>query len=178
MIHVKLIHAKVWHQSDTRNTSALTRNAGNAFVSLSFLLAAPGDPHAVPRCEASNFGTIPVTINRPASPNFATSNSQNAKLTYINWHHAFPLPKSVLSFDGKRTRKTMENQWPRMVEAFLNLIVRCLSNSSPIFLASFCIGEAPMSGRPPPANGAALLVARCCGVLDLSQSSEAFKHQD
>mmetsp|Transcript_12838 Transcript_12838/g.28296 ORF Transcript_12838/g.28296 Transcript_12838/m.28296 type:complete len:200 (+) Transcript_12838:1843-2442(+) len=32
-----------------------------------------------------------------------------------------------------------------------------------------------MSGRPPPANGAALLVARCCGVLDLSQSSEALE---
>ena len=75
MIYVEFIHSKAWHQIDIRNTSALTRNARNAFVSfLSFLLAAPGYPHAVPRCEASNFGTIPVAIYRPASPNVATSN--------------------------------------------------------------------------------------------------------
>ena len=94
MIHVKIVDAKVWHQIDTRNST--TRNARNvSFVSfLSFLLAvAPGDPHAVPRREASNFGTIPVAIDRPASPNVATS-GQNAEclrtaslISLI--HHAF-----------------------------------------------------------------------------------------
>eukprot|EP00438_Fugacium_kawagutii_P030201 Skav207287 [mRNA] locus=scaffold434:201371:202955:+ [translate_table: standard] len=34
----------------------------------------------------------------------------------------------------------------------------------------------PMSGRPPPPKGAALLTGWCCGVLDFSPSSEALEN--
>ena len=96
------------------------------------------------------------------------------KLTECLINSSRILKESVWSFDGKRTRKLMtEKDW-----SIFKLNFSLLEQLGPILLASSCMGEAPMSGRPPPANGAALLVARCCGVLDLSQSSEAFKQQD
>ena len=131
IMEFNLIHVTLIQQWGAHPPS----DPSNTFTSIILARHTPGDSHTIPWCEASNLGAIPMAINRPARPNITTCEAGSAWIS---------LMKEMLEMDKQNERKLYQKSY-----------VICFS----VQISAVVPVEEPMSGRPPPAKGAALLAA-------------------